>query len=84
MTLIKGSIAFDISQNKKLQVSVGYNHNGVAFIQFCTVMDGLGYAEENIHQMDIEPLYELVGAMNDASVSFEDLIEYCNNVTDER
>ena len=84
MTLIKGSIAFDINDKEKLCVSVGYNHNGSAFIRFNKERDGLGYAEEGIHQMDIEPLYELVGVMFDNNVSFEDLIEYCSNVTDER
>lgn len=84
MTLIKGSIAFEINDKEKLRVSVGYYEYGAAFIRFNTERDGLGYAEESIHEMDIAPLYELLGVMFDNSVSFEDLIEYCNNVTDER
>ena len=88
MDLVKGSITVESedNSNENLHVSVGYNNYGTAFIEMYRTLkkSNRGYDERSIHEADIEPLYNLLGAMFDCNVSFEDLIEYCENLTDYR
>ena len=86
MTLIKGSIKVEANSHEDLHVEVGYNHNGTGFIRFLNTAhnSNVGYNEQTIHEVDFEPLTQLLDVMTSNSVSFEDLIEYCENLTDYR